>query len=113
MCKFECFGSWQAVVLSCLVMSVMSGVQLLLTLVVIVALLVTVFGAHSELTVPMSGIRIVWYNLCVTCFMVSLIISPWSMSKSELDWVCLELLASGVLQCIVGEMFDYRCQIII
>ena len=58
-CKFECFGSWQAVVLACLVMSVMSGVQLSFIHVIILALLVVIFGAHSELTVPMSGVRIV------------------------------------------------------
>ena len=95
--KHEVFGNWQAAGLSCLVLSVTSWVQLLLTLVMILDLLVPVLGVLSELMVPMSNVRIIWYNLCVTCFMFSSILSPWSMSNSELDWAWIELLASGVL----------------
>ena len=51
----------------------------------------------SELLGPMSDVRKVWHYLCVTCFIVSSIISHWSVSNSELDWAEIKLLASGVL----------------
>ena len=57
--KLECYGSWQVVLLSWLVLLVTFGVKLLPTLVVILALLVYVLGAHAELLVPTSGVKIV------------------------------------------------------
>ena len=70
---------------------------MLLTPVMILNLLVPVLGVLSELMVPVPDVWAVWYDLCVTCFMVSSIMSPWSMSSSELDWAWIKLLVSGVL----------------
>ena len=50
----------------------------------------------------MSDVRIVWCSLCVTCFMVSSIISPWSVPNSEVDWTEVGLLTSEVLWQIGG-----------
>ena len=70
-------------------MSVMLGIFIDL----LVPALADLFG----LMVPMSDVRTVWFNLYVTCFMVLSIISPWSVSNSELDWTEVKLLASGML----------------
>ena len=59
----------------------------------LVPVLIVLFG----LVVPVSDVGIVWCSLSVTCFIVSSIISPWSVSTSELDWTRVGLLASGVL----------------
>ena len=35
---------------------------------------------------PVVVIKNIWLNVCATYFSVSLMISPWSVSRSELDW---------------------------
>ena len=82
--------------MSCLGLSVIAEVQMLVTLGVFIDLLEPALADLSGLLVPMSDVRILWCNLCVTCFMVSSIISSWSVSNSELDWTEIELLASGM-----------------
>ena len=78
-------------------LSITSGVQMSVMLGVFTDIVLPVLVVLSGLVVPISDIRIVWCNLCVTCFIVLSIISPQSMSNSELDWAEIELLASGVL----------------
>ena len=79
-------GKWRDGILSCPGLSFITGVQMSVMLGVLINLLVPTLADLSALMVPMSNVRIMWLNLCVTCFMVSSIISPWSGSNSELDW---------------------------
>ena len=96
-CKFAFLGNWKTDKLSCKGMSVIAGVQMSIMLGVFIDLVLLALIVLSELLVPMSDIRIVLCNLCVTCCVVSSIISSWSVSNSELDWAEIELLASRVL----------------
>ena len=66
-------------------MSVIVGVQMSITFGVFTDLVLPVFVILSELLVYMSDVRIVWCYLCVTCYIVLSIISPWSVLHSELD----------------------------
>ena len=61
-CKPVFPGNWKAVVLSCPGLSVIAGIQMLVRLGVFIDLLVPALAVLSGLVVPVSDVRIVWYN---------------------------------------------------
>ena len=101
-CKLTFVGNWKPVVLSFKGFSATVFALISFMFGVFIVLVLPALSVISELGIPISGVRIVWFNLYVTCFIVSSIILPLSVSNSELDWAEIELMASGVVWCMGG-----------
>ena len=81
---------------------------------IVCVLISSTFGLFIVLVLPVLGVPLNWWYLCQVSelsdliyvwhgdmfFVVSSIISPLSVSNSELDWAEIELIASGVLWCM-------------
>ena len=54
---------------------------------------------ESKLLAALSAVVLssIWLTVCATCFNILSMISPWSVSKSELDWGEIVLTKAGVL----------------
>ena len=106
-CKLMILGNWKSVVLSFMGLSATVFALILYTFGVFTVLVLPALGVISELVTSMSDVRSVWFNLCVTYFIVSSIMSLWSVSNSELNWAEIELIAYRVLWWMGGGRLSF------
>ena len=93
-CTFGVLWNWGIVVLSCPGLTYLG---------VTIGLLGKAFVVLSGSKLSISDVTMVWCSLCITCFMVSSIMSPWSVSSSELDWADVGEFVSRVIWQVVGR----------